>query len=69
VKAAAIRPAVTAATAGAGTTPASIVEDIIAFTTSILAIMLPIIMGVILIVGLSLLIWWWWRRTNKAQTA
>lgn len=69
VKAVAVRPAVTAATAGAGTTPASIVEDIIAFTTSILAIMLPIIMGVILIVAISLLIWWWWQRTNKAQTA
>lgn len=67
VKAAAVRPAVTAATGGAGTTPASIVEDIIAFTTSILAIMLPIIVGVILIVAISLLIWWWWRRTNKIQ--
>lgn len=69
VKAAAVRPAVTAATGGAGTTPASIVEDIIAFTTSILAIMLPIIVGVILIVAISLLVWWWWRRTNKTQPA
>jgi hypothetical protein len=69
VKAAAVRPAVTAATGGAGTTAASITEDIVAFTTSILAIMLPIIMGTILIVLIALLIWWWWRRTNKAQTA
>lgn len=69
VKAAAVRPAITAATAGAGTTPASIAEDIIAFTTSILAIMLPIIMGVILVILLALLIWWWWRRTNTAQAA
>ncbi|MBL8091150.1 MAG: DUF4126 domain-containing protein, partial [Anaerolineales bacterium] len=69
VKAAAVRPAVTAATAGAGTTPASIIEDIIAITTSILAILLPIVMGTILIIGLSLLIYWWWRRTNKTQTA
>jgi hypothetical protein len=69
VKAAAVRPAVTAATGGTGTTATSIVEDIIAFTTSILAIMLPIIVGTILIVVIALLIWWWWRRTNKPQTA
>jgi len=69
VKAAAVRPAVTAATGGAGTTPASIVEDIVAFTTSILAIMLPIIVGILLIVVFALLIWWWWRRTNKEQAA
>jgi hypothetical protein len=69
VKAAAVRPAVTAATAGAGTTPASMMEDIIAFSTSILAIMLPIIMGVILVVLFALLIWWWWRRTNETQPA
>lgn len=69
VKAAAVRPAVTAATAGAGTTPASIIEDIIAITTSILAILLPIVMGTILIIALALLVYWWWRRTNKPQTA
>ncbi len=69
VKAAAVRPAITAATAGAGTTPTSIAEDIIAFTTSILAILLPVIAGIILIVALSFLIWWWWRRTNKARAA
>lgn len=69
VKAAAVRPAVTAATAGAGNTPVSILEDIIAFASSVLAIMLPIIMGVVLIVLLALLIGWWWQRTNKAQPA
>jgi hypothetical protein len=69
VKAAAVRPVVTATTAGAGTTPASIVEDIIAFTASILAIMLPIIMGTLLVVALAFLAWWWWRRTNQAQPA
>lgn len=68
VKAAAVRPAVTAATAGAGNTPVSITEDIIAFVSSVLAIMLPIIMGIILIILLAMLIWWWWRRTNKTQT-
>lgn len=69
VKAAAVRPAITATTAGAGTTPASIAEDIIAFTTSILAVILPIVAGIILIVALAFLIGWWWRRTSKPQTA
>lgn len=69
VKAAAVRPAVTATTAGAGNTPVSIIEDIIAFVSSVLAIMLPIIMGVVLVVAVAFLIWWWWRRTNKTQTA
>lgn len=69
VKAAAVRPAITAATGGTGTTATSVVEDFIAFATSILAVMLPIIVGTILIVVIALLIWWWWRQTNKAQTA
>ena len=65
VKAAAVRPAVTATTAGAGNVPVSIAEDIIALISSILAIILPIIMGTIIIILLAILIWWWWRRTNK----
>jgi len=65
VKAAAVRPAVTATTAGAGNVPVSIAEDIISFVTSILAILLPIIMGIFIIILLAMLIWWWWRRTNK----
>lgn len=70
VKAAAVRPAITAATAGAGTTATSIVEDIIAITTSILAILLPIVVGTILIVAVAFLIYWLWRRSNKdVQTA
>ena len=65
VKATAIRPAVTATTAGAGNVPVSIAEDIIAFISSILAIMLPIIMGTIIVILLAVLIWWWWNRSNK----
>lgn len=67
VKAAAVRPAVTAATGGAGTTPASIVEDIIVITTSILSVMLPIIMGVLLVVAFAFIIWWLMNRGQKPQ--
>ena len=69
VKAAAVRPAVTATTGGAGNVPVSIAEDIFAFITSVLAIMIPIIMGTIVIVTLVLVIWWWMNRKQKTQTA
>ncbi len=69
VKAAAVRPAVTATTGGAGNIPVSIAEDIIAFVSSVLAIMIPIVMGTILIVLFAFVIWWWMRRSQKSQTA
>lgn len=69
VKSAAVRPAVTATTAGAGNVPVSIAEDLISTIVSILAILIPVIMGVGVIILLVLLIWWWWERTNKPQTA
>lgn len=69
VKAAAVRPAVTATTAGAGNVPVSIAEDIIALVSSILAIIIPVVMGTILIIILGLVIYWWWRKTNTPQTA
>jgi uncharacterized membrane protein len=69
VKAAAVRPAVTAATGGAGNVPVSIAEDIIAAITSILAVILPIIAGILFIVFLSLVLWWWMGREQKSQSA
>jgi hypothetical protein len=64
----AIRPAVTATTAGAGNVPVSIAEDILAALTSFLAIVLPAIIGCMLVLLTSLLVWWLWRRSsnNKA---
>ncbi len=69
VKAAAVRPAVTATTGGAGNVPVSIAEDVFAFIASVMAIMLPLIMGTITLVLLVLVIWWWMNRKQKAQTA
>lgn len=70
VKAAAVRPAVTATTAGAGNIPVSIAEDIFATITSILAVVLPIIAGILFIVFLTLVLWWWMgRRGQKSQSA
>ena len=69
VKSAAIRPAVSAATAGAANVPVSIAEDTLSFFASVFAILLPIVMGTILVVLLALVLWWLWRRTDNAETA
>lgn len=68
VKAAAVRPAVTATTGGAGNVPVSIAEDIIAFISSVLAIMIPVVMGTILIILFAFVVWWWMRRNQRTQT-
>ena len=69
VKAAAVRPVVTATTGGAGNVPVSIAEDIISFFTSLFSILIPLLIGITLIVVLAFVIRWLWRRTDKAQTA
>jgi hypothetical protein len=69
VKAAAIRPAVTATTGGVGNVPVSIAEDVFAFIASVMAVLLPVIMGTLVIVLLVLVIWWWMNRKEKTQTA
>jgi len=69
VKSAAIRPAVTAATGGAGNVPVSIAEDLVSTVVSVLAIVIPIVMGSLLVLFLAFLLWWLWKRTDRTQTA
>ncbi|HMK08195.1 MAG TPA: DUF4126 domain-containing protein [Anaerolineales bacterium] len=64
VKAAAVRPLVTATTAGAGNVPVSLAEDMTAAFISIAAIVVPVVIAAILIVITALFVWWLWRRTN-----
>src|SRR5688572_11748402 len=47
-KSAAVRPAVTGITGGAGNVPVSIAEDIVAVVLSFLAILIPIMVGMLL---------------------
>jgi len=68
VKAAAVRPAVTATTAGVGNVPVSIAEDIVAAFVSIAAIVIPVVIAGLLIVLVSLFVWWLWRRANAMPT-
>ena len=69
VKSAAIRPAVTATTGGAGNIPVSIAEDVVATGLSILSIMIPALVAVFLVLFVALIIWWLWRRTNRKHQA
>jgi hypothetical protein len=69
VKSAAVRPMVTATTAGAGNVPVSILEDIIATVASFLAMILPLLLGVLLVLCLFLLILWFARRRENAGAA
>jgi hypothetical protein len=65
VKAVAVRPAITATTGGVGSVPVSILEDVVSTFLSIAAILIPILVAAILILGVSLIIWWIWRRTKR----
>jgi len=64
VKAAAVRPAVTATTGGLGNIPVSLAEDVAAVFLSIAAIVVPVVIAAIVIVITSLFVWWLWRRAN-----
>jgi len=66
-KAAAVRPAVTATTGGAGNVPVSIAEDIVATVLSILAIVLPIFIAALIILLTALVVWLLWRRARRLQ--
>ena len=67
VKAAAVRPAVTATTAGAGNIPVSIVEDIISTLVSVLAVVVPVIISAIIIILTAWVVWLLWRRANRER--
>jgi hypothetical protein len=69
VKSAAIRPAVTATTGGAGNVPVSVAEDVLATILSILAVVVPVIIAALIIVITAFIVWWLWRRANREALA
>ncbi|MGB1253294.1 MAG: DUF4126 domain-containing protein [Candidatus Promineifilaceae bacterium] len=64
-----IRPVVTASTAGTGNWFVSIVEDVIAFFASLIAILLPALMAIVVIVLLYFGVRFWYRRRYRSQSA
>ena len=66
-KSAAVRPVVTATTAGTGNIPVSVAEDVTATVISILAVVLPVFIAALIILVTSFIIWWLWRKANQAK--
>jgi Domain of unknown function (DUF4126) len=69
VKSAAVRPIVTATTAGTANVPVSIAEDVTSTVVSLLSILAPIAIAVLIIIAIVFLLWWWARRTSKKESA
>jgi hypothetical protein len=69
VKAVAVRPAVTATTAGVGNVPVSILEDLVSTVISILSVVVPVIIACLLILITAWIIWLLWRRKASYNRA
>ena len=67
-KAGVVRPIVTATTGGVANTPVSIAEDVTSTVVSVVSIILPIIIGVLIIVGIAFLIYWLYKRADQQTT-
>jgi len=67
VKAAAVRPVVTATTGGAGNVPVSIAEDVVSAVISFLSVVLPIIIACLLIIVTSWLVFILYRRAKRSS--
>ena len=67
-KAGAVRPMVTATTGGAGNIPVSIAEDVVSTILSILAIIMPVLVGTLMVVIAAFIIYWLYRRANRHTT-
>ena len=65
VKAVAVRPAVTAATAGVGNIPVSFAEDIVATVLSILSVVVPVVIACILVFVTAWIILRLWRKSRQ----
>lgn len=67
-KAGAVRPAITATTGGAGNVPVSIAEDVVSTVLSILAVVLPVLIGTLLVVLAAFIIYWLYNRASRETT-
>lgn len=64
VKSVAVRPAVTATTAGVANTPVSVLEDATSTVVSLISVIVP---AMLLLVVLGLFFWLSWRMWGRAQ--
>ncbi len=66
-KALAVRPAVTAATAGTGNIPVSVAEDAIATILSIVSVVVPVLITAIIVLICAWIIMKLWKRTSEKR--
>ena len=67
-KAGVMRPLVTATTGGTANTPVSIAEDVTSTVLSVVAIILPIVIGTLIVVLAAFIVYWLYRRSDKQTT-
>jgi len=67
VKSLAVRPAVTATTAGAANVPVSIAEDLLSTLLSILSVILPVVIACALVMITAYIIWRLYRRARTTD--
>jgi hypothetical protein len=63
-KAGVVRPIVTATTGGTANAPVSIAEDITSTILSILAVVVPILVGTLIVVAVAFIIYWLYKRSE-----
>jgi hypothetical protein len=66
VKSVAVRPAVTATTAGTANVAVSIAEDVTSTIVSFVAIVVPVLIACLMVMVTAWIIWKFWRRANAA---
>ncbi|QYK51050.1 MAG: DUF4126 domain-containing protein [Anaerolineales bacterium] len=64
-KAGVMRPAVTSVSGGTANVAVGLVEDVAAISVSLIAVLIPLIIGIVFIPLLALVIWMLWRRANR----
>lgn len=69
VKSVAVRPAVTATTAGVGNVPVSVAEDLTSIVVSILSVVVPVVIACLLVLLTAFIIWLLYRRSRKYSQA
>lgn len=67
-KAGVMRPLVTATTGGTANTPVSIAEDVTSTLLSLVAIIVPILIGTLIIVLAAFVFYWLYRRSERQTT-
>ncbi|MDR3573763.1 MAG: DUF4126 domain-containing protein [Anaerolineaceae bacterium] len=69
VKSVAVRPAVTAATAGVGNVPVSLAEDATSTVVSILSVVVPVAIACLLVAATAWIVWRLVRRSRRLSNA